>query len=97
MVLVVQLRLQPSRGISAEEIERTAAAYWQQSSGQSPVEQRVATLERYWSVFDEIHTRQAVGMQPLWGLIEDYRFLSFNETVRSPHQPQLYQTLLPGD
>jgi hypothetical protein len=85
------------QGISAQEIKRIAAAYWQQSSGQSPVEQRVDTLKRYWSVFDEIHTRQAVGMQPLWGLVEDYRFLNFNETVRSPYQPQLYQTCLPSD
>ncbi|GAP96598.1 hypothetical protein [Leptolyngbya sp. NIES-2104] len=85
------------QGIAAEEIERIAAAYWQQSSGQSPVEQRVATLERYWSAFDGIHARQAVGMQPLWGLVEDYRFLNFNETVQSPYQPQLYQALLPND
>jgi hypothetical protein len=85
------------QGIPAEEIERIAAAYWQQPSGQSPVEQRVAALKEYWTVFDQIHARQAVGIQPLWGLVEDYRFLNFNEATQSPYQPQLYQTFLPNN
>lgn len=85
------------QGIPVEEIERIAAAYWQQSTGQSPVEQRVNVLKQYWSVFDNIHALQTVGMQPLWGLVEDYGVFYFDDVVQSPYQPQLYQTLLPKD
>ena len=84
-------------GIPVKEVERMLAAYWQQDSGASPVEQRAALLEKYWSVFDEIHTRQAVGMAPLWGLLEDYRSLNLNTTISTPYQPGLYRQLLPKD
>ncbi|HEY4036996.1 MAG TPA: hypothetical protein VGL94_23815 [Ktedonobacteraceae bacterium] len=83
-------------GIAATEVERMMAAYWQQTNGVSPVEQRVDFLSRYWRIFDEIHTRQVVGMKPLWGLIEDHRpFDFFYHDPNLPYHPRLYLQLLP--
>ena len=83
-------------GLPAAEVERMMAAYWQQTDGVSPVEQRVDALTRYWRVFDEIHARQAVGMPPLWGLVEDHRpFDFYYHDPNLPYQPRLYLQLLP--
>jgi len=83
-------------GIPAAEVERMLAAYWQQTDGVSPVEQRVDALMRYWRVFEEIHARQAVGMPPLWGLVEDHRpFDFYYHDPNLPYQPRLYLQLLP--
>jgi hypothetical protein len=83
-------------GLPAAEVERMLAAYWQQTDGVSPVEQRVGALTRYWRVFDEIHARQAVGMPPLWGLVEDHRpFDFYYHDPNLPYQPRLYLQLLP--
>ena len=86
------------QGVSTDEIERIAGAYWQQSTGQSPIERRVEVLRQYWSVFDDIHARQSPKMKSLWGLVEDSRGFSFRDQLSSsPHdyQQQLYETLLP--
>lgn len=86
------------QGVSIDEVERIAGAYWQQSTGQSPIEKRVEVLRQYWSIFDDIHARQSPEMKSLWGLVEDYRGFSFrDQSTNSPHdyQPQLYETLLP--
>lgn len=83
-------------GLPVAEVERMMAAYWQQANGASPVEQRVGFLLRYWQVFDEIHARQAVGMLPLWGLVEDHRpFDFYYHDPNLPYQPRLYLQLLP--
>ncbi len=88
------------QGVSIDEIERIAGAYWQQSTGQSPIEKRVEVLRQYWSVFDNIHAHQSPEMKSLWGLLEDYRCFSFEEGYSSSSSPrdyqqQLYQTFLP--
>lgn len=90
------------QGVPEEEIRRIAAAYWQQPSELSPVEQRVGVLKQFWLAFDDIHTRQAVGMRPLWGLVDKYNSRRFDETywqsswhpLQAAMQPQLYLTLL---
>jgi hypothetical protein len=83
-------------GLPATEVERMMAAYWQQSDGGSPIEKRVDVLMRYWRFFDEIHTKQAAGMPPLWGLVEDHRSFDFYyHDPNQPYQPRLYLQLLP--
>jgi hypothetical protein len=83
------------QGISAEEVQKIAAALWQQSAGASPVEERVAVLRRYWQSFDEIHERQRPGMRPLWGLVEESASIDLREPDSdSPYQPKLYLELL---
>ncbi|HVB20554.1 MAG TPA: hypothetical protein VNG51_01230 [Ktedonobacteraceae bacterium] len=82
-------------GVATEEVERMMAAYWQQSTGKSPVISRVDVLSRYWQIFDELHARQSRGMKPLWGLVEDHRSFDFYNHLQSPYQPRLYLDLLP--
>jgi hypothetical protein len=83
-------------GLPVAEVERMMAAYWRQTDGVSPIEQRVDVLMHYWRLFDEIHTRQAVGMLPLWGLVEDHRSFDFYyHDPNLPYQPRLYLQLLP--
>ncbi len=53
-------------------------------------------LTHYWRVFNELHARQAVGMPPLWGLVEDHRpFDFYYHDPNLPYQPRLYLQLLP--
>lgn len=56
-------------GLPPEEVERMLSAYWGQSGGGTPVEQRVRVLERLWNEFDAAHARQARGMPSLFGLM----------------------------
>ena len=56
-------------GLPQEEVERMLAAYWGQTGGGTPVEQRVRVLERLWHEFDAVHARQAPGMPSLFGLM----------------------------
>jgi hypothetical protein len=56
-------------GLPPEEVERMLAAYWRQSGGGTPVEQRIHVLERLWREFDAVHARQAPGMPSLFGLL----------------------------
>jgi hypothetical protein len=85
------------QGIPIEEVERMLAAFWQQDTAVSPVEQRVAVLRRYWNLFDDIHARQAKGMTPLWGLVDDHRTVMLDTTARGPYYPGLYRQLLPAE
>ena len=86
------------QGIPAEEVQKIAAALWQQSGGTSPVEERVMTLKRYWESFDELHARQKPGMRPLWGLVEESASIELSESnPNSPYQPKLYLELLPQE
>jgi hypothetical protein len=57
-------------GLPTEEVERMVAAYWRQTDGTSPPEQRVRVLKHLWQGFDDAHARQAPGMKSLssiWG------------------------------
>jgi hypothetical protein len=84
--------------LPVEEIERMLAAFWQHSGGISPVEERVAVLERYWQGFDAAHTRQAAGMPSLWGLVEEnFRHWYFGHAIFGSYIPELYRALLPAD
>jgi hypothetical protein len=86
------------QGIPTEEVQKIAAALWQQSGGASPIEERVSTLRRYWQSFDEIHARQSTGMKPLWGLVEESASIDLREiNANSPYQPKLYLEFLPQD
>lgn len=78
------------------EVERMLAAFWGGSAA-SPVEQRVAVLRRFWSLFDEIHARQAPEMPPLWGLVEDQPSIDFGDRPDVPYQSGLYRRLMPAD
>jgi hypothetical protein len=86
------------QGLPVEEVERMMATFWQQSASASPVEHRVALLRRYWDAFDTVHTRQAVGMLSLWGLVEErLSAASLTETNAATPHPFLYKQLLPAD
>ncbi len=82
------------QGIPAEEVQRIAAALWQDSAGTSPVEGRVATLRKFWEAFDELHEKQKPGMRPLWGLLEESGFIAFERNSESPYQPALYREVI---
>ncbi|GLV54343.1 hypothetical protein KDH_11910 [Dictyobacter sp. S3.2.2.5] len=58
---------------------------------------RIAAMKRYWHAFDDIHARQASGMKPLWGMVEDSRMFNIDNRFhfREPYQFHLYQQLLP--
>lgn len=86
-----------TQGISTEEVQRIAAALWQESAGASPVEPRIATLKKFWEAFDEIHAKQKPGMKPLWGLVEESGFVAFERNSESPYQPGLYRELISSD
>jgi hypothetical protein len=58
-------------GVAPEEIRRMLGAFWSQEGARSPVRARVDALQEYWRQFEEIHSRQAPGMQSLWGLVEE--------------------------
>jgi hypothetical protein len=86
------------QGIPVEEVQKIAAALWQQSGGASPVEERVAVFKRYWKAFDDLHAHQRPGMKPLWGLVEESTSIDLREpNVNSPYQPKLYLELLPPE
>ena len=56
-------------------------------------------LARYWEAFDSVHARQESGMEPLWGLVEEYPgFVLFRtEENESPRREGLYRSVLTGD
>lgn len=86
-------------GLPLDEVERMVAAYWDRPVAASPLEERVAALRRYWQVLDDLYTRQATGMQPLWGLVEDqpYFTLADDITAAIPFRHGLYRDLLPAE
>lgn len=83
------------KGVPVEEAERILQAFWNDAGGNSPVLERVALLRSFWAAFDEVHTRQAPGMPPLWGLVEEGGWVTLDMQSRTPHQPMLYRRLLP--
>jgi hypothetical protein len=85
------------QGLPADVVKSIAASYWQETGGVSPVEQRSSCLERYWHIFDDLHSRQATGMKSLWGLVTDSRRVNLSR-VGDPVVPaDLYLELLPKD
>jgi hypothetical protein len=84
------------KGLPAEVVKSIAASYWQETGGASPVEQRAKCLEKYWKVFDDLHSQQASGMKSLWGLVTDNRHVSLSREDQI-FQPELYFELLPED
>lgn len=62
-------------GLPQDEIARALATYWpaghDQTAATSPVEERLTVLRNFWTEFDQLHSRQASGMTPLWGLVEE--------------------------
>ncbi len=86
-----------AEGVSEEQLKLITASLF---GGEiSPVERRLSALARYWKAFDSLHARQGSGMEPLWGLVEDYPgFVLFRaEGDDSPHRQGLYRRALPED
>jgi hypothetical protein len=86
-----------AHGLAAEEVERMLAAYWHQSGGVSPVEQRVHALEVLWHEFDIVHARQAPGMPSLRGLMLQNRLRAVDWPLHPDYQPGAELKLLSGD
>ena len=86
-----------AEGVSDEQLKLIAASLF--GGEMSPVERRLSALARYWNAFDALHDRQESGMEPLWGLVEEYPgFLQFHaEQDDSPHRQGLYRRALPDD
>jgi hypothetical protein len=85
------------QGLPVAEVERMLAAYWSQPTTVSPVERRVGILQRFWNEFDAIHARQAPGMPPLWGLIEERGSSNFFDGPTPIYQRGLYRQCLSAD
>ncbi|WP_248964816.1 hypothetical protein [Sphaerisporangium perillae] len=82
------------QGTDIGDVHAIVAAFLGQESSVSPVEQRVDVLTRWWGQFDVVHARQAPGMHPLWGLVEDGPY-----AIKAGFGPtrQLYRWLLAPD
>lgn len=57
-------------GVSADEIGRILAAYWE-GQEETPVDSRVNAMRQWWRAFDDLHSRQASGMPSLWGVVSN--------------------------
>lgn len=80
-------------GIAPEQAAVISRTLWGTHSGQSPVEERVDVLRRYWAELDEIHARQSPGMPSLWGLVEEESSPTlFNHGPE--YNPGIFRTLL---
>jgi hypothetical protein len=101
-----RLYLSPSReaagmltaeGIGEEQLRLIAASLF--GGETSPIQKRLAALRRYWREFDDLHARQRSGMEPLWGLVEEWgRFsLSGHQDESSPYRERLYLRALSAD
>lgn len=84
-------------GVPIEEVERMLAAFWQQATPTSPIERRVALMRRYWANFDDIHAQQTSRMTPLWGLVDDSRFILLDDNRVKAYHPGLFRQLLPPE
>ena len=60
-----------THGVAPTEVKRMLATFWSQEEASSPVRARVDALREFWRQFDDIHARQAPGMRPLWGFVEE--------------------------
>ena len=86
-----------AEGVSEEQLRLITASLFGRET--SPVERRLSAFARYWETFDSLHARQESGMEPLWGLVEDYPgFVLFRaEGDDSPHRQGLYRRAMPED
>lgn len=86
-----------AEGVSDEQLKLIATSLF--GGETSPAERRLSVLTRYWEAFDSLHARQESGMEPLWGLVEEYPgFVLFRaEEDDSPHRQGLYRRALPAD
>ena len=60
------------------------------------VEERVKTLNAFWTQFDEAHSRQSPGMRSLWGLVAESRGVRIGWNGPDSYTPELYRSLLPS-
>jgi hypothetical protein len=79
-------------GLQVHDVHAMLAAFMGQTTSVSPVEQRTATLTRWWAQFDAAHASQTTGMPALWGLVDS----GFANPETAPEQP-LYRQLLTSD
>ncbi|HEU4407791.1 MAG TPA: hypothetical protein VFS43_21180 [Polyangiaceae bacterium] len=86
--------LAEKKGLPVEEVERILGAYWGGTGADSPVVERTKVLAEHWKAFDVIHARQAPGMPPLWGLVQEGGWGMSESTHDSPYQHELYRRLL---
>jgi hypothetical protein len=89
-----------THGVAPAEVRRMLAAFWSQENSSSPVRARVDALREYWLQFDDIHARQASGMQTLWGFVEEdttARIDNIDGLGNGPawYAPGSYRQLLP--
>jgi hypothetical protein len=81
-------------GLALDDVHAMLAAFTGQGDAVSPVERRVDVLGRWWTQFDAVHARQATGMTPLWGLVEE----GAHALGSAPGPvPGLYRQLMPTD
>jgi len=86
-------------GVSEEQMKGLLAAYFQSEDGSSPVEQRVATLERHWQAFDRLHAELRTGEEGLWGLIQEHDYVMANTSSEEDgdYRPRAWERLLSAD
>jgi len=84
-------------GLPPEEVERILAAYWGQSAGATPVEQRVQVLERLWGELDAVYARQAPGMPSLFGLLGSSYYSSSGPAGESTGDARVFSAELLAD
>jgi hypothetical protein len=79
------------KGLPVDEVERIIASFLGQHPGTSPVDERVDVMQRWWSEYDAIWSRQASGMPSLWGLVDEGLFVLDNPRAPAPY---LYRHVL---
>lgn len=86
-------------GVSEEQMRGLLASFWQSEDGSSPLEQRVAALERHWECFDQLHAALRTGDEGLWGLIQEHDYVSPNMSAEEDgdYQPRAWERLLPAE
>ncbi|WP_433803544.1 hypothetical protein [Actinomycetospora sp. CA-084318] len=61
-----------AQNLAADDVEAILAAYLgTKPRQQSPIDERLDALKRWWADFDKIHAAQSPGMPELYGLIDD--------------------------
>ncbi|MEJ7570195.1 MAG: hypothetical protein WKF41_18265 [Gaiellaceae bacterium] len=81
------------RGLPVQEVERMLGAFWESAGQDSPVHVRAETVRRFWFEFGRLHSVQAPGMVPLWGLVEESG-TAIDPGWSTPYQAHLHTRLL---
>ncbi len=84
-------------GLELDQVHAMLAAYLGQSTSISPVDERVATMKRWWQQFDAVHARQQPSMLPLWGLVDEGIYSAGNDDNPRTPIPRMYRQLLTPD